>query len=96
MKKIFKYGIDTLTVKKVLAIANGSLEAVLCEEAIEQIQICRAKVEKMASSNKAVYGINIGCGPLCDVQITPDETNKLQENLLRSIATLFWRWSGAG
>ncbi|AUS04149.1 histidine ammonia-lyase [Pseudotamlana carrageenivorans] len=82
MKKIFKYGINTLTVKKVLAIANGSLEAVLCEEAIEQIQICRAKVEKMASSNKAVYGINTGFGPLCDLQITPEETNKLQENLL--------------
>ena len=39
-------------------------------------------MEKMASSSKAVYGINTGFGPLCDVQITPNETNKLQENLL--------------
>ena len=36
----------------------------------------------MASGNKAVYGINTGFGPLCDVQITPAETSKLQENLL--------------
>ncbi|WP_194768054.1 histidine ammonia-lyase [Tamlana sp. I1] len=79
---MFKYGIDSLTVKKVLAIANGTLKATLCEEAITQINSCRQKVEKMASSNKAVYGINTGFGPLCDVQITPEETNKLQENLL--------------
>ncbi|MBU2950025.1 histidine ammonia-lyase [Tamlana agarivorans] len=79
---MFKYGIDTLTVNKVLAIAKGTLKATICEEAVTQIENCRAKVEKMASSNKAVYGINTGFGPLCDVQITPEETNKLQENLL--------------
>ncbi|WP_225312536.1 histidine ammonia-lyase [Pseudotamlana haliotis] len=79
---MFKYGIDTLTVDKVLAIANGTLKASLSDAAVEQIQVCREKVEKMANSNKAVYGINTGFGPLCDVQITPEETNKLQENLL--------------
>ncbi|MDO6760023.1 histidine ammonia-lyase [Tamlana sp. 2_MG-2023] len=79
---MFKYGIDTLTVNKVLAIAKGTLKATICEEAVIQIENCRAKVEKMASSDKAVYGINTGFGPLCDVQITPEETNKLQENLL--------------
>ncbi len=36
----------------------------------------------MAVSQKVVYGINTGFGPLCDTQITPEETSKLQENLL--------------
>ncbi len=78
----FNYGIDHLTVDKVIAIAQGSLKAVLTAEAKEKVNICRQKVETMAEGNKAVYGINTGFGPLCDVQITPEETNKLQENLL--------------
>lgn len=79
---MFKYGIDYLTVDKVLAIANKSLQAVITNEAKEKVATCRAKVETMANSAVAVYGINTGFGPLCDVQITPEETSKLQENLL--------------
>ena len=80
--KMFSYGIEHLTVDKVIAIAEGRLKAVLTEEAIAKVNDCRQKVETIASSDKAVYGINTGFGPLCDVQITPEETSKLQENLL--------------
>ena len=79
---MFIYGIDILTVNKVMAIANGSLKATLSDYAKSKINDCRAKVETMANGNKAVYGINTGFGPLCDVQITPDETSILQRNLL--------------
>ena len=78
----FKYGIDPLTVSKVMAIANGNLQAELTSETIAAVEACRTKVEKMASGTKAVYGINTGFGPLCDVQITPAETSTLQKNLL--------------
>ncbi|NMH89954.1 histidine ammonia-lyase [Flavivirga algicola] len=78
----FKYGIDNLTVNKVLAISKGKLNAVITSEAKEKVIACRKRVEAIASGNKAVYGINTGFGPLCDVQITLEETNKLQENLL--------------
>ncbi len=79
---MFRYGIDTLTVNKVIAISKGSLKTTLTKEAIEKVTTCRQKVETLASSNHAVYGINTGFGPLCDVQITPEQTSKLQENLL--------------
>ncbi len=79
---MFKYGIDKLTVDKTVAIAKGELEVILCAEAIDNVNKCRIKVETMANSDKAVYGINTGFGPLCDVQITKEETSKLQENLL--------------
>ena len=79
---MFKYGIDVLTVDKVIAIAKGSLKAFIDAEAKEKVERCREKVDKMANSDRAVYGINTGFGPLCDVQITPEETSKLQENLL--------------
>lgn len=79
---MFKYGIDKLTVAKVKAIAKGELKTELTDKAIEKVKSCRKKVETMAASDKAVYGINTGFGPLCDVQISPDETSQLQVNLL--------------
>jgi histidine ammonia-lyase len=78
----FKYGIDYLTVDKVINIAQGKLKAEITSEAKDKVTACRNKVETMANGNKAVYGINTGFGPLCDVQITAEETSKLQENLL--------------
>ncbi len=79
---MFKYGIDKLTINKVIAISKGKLKAVLTEEAISKVNNCREIVEKIANSDKAVYGINTGFGPLCDVQISPEDTSKLQKNLL--------------
>jgi histidine ammonia-lyase len=79
---MFKYGTDKLTVEKAIAIAKGELKGVLDSEAQNKINACRAKVDSIVGAGKAVYGINTGFGPLCDVQITADETAKLQENLL--------------
>ena len=79
---MFKYGIDKLTVNKVISISNKKLKTTLTKNAVLKVNESRHRVEKMAKSNKAIYGINTGFGPLCDVQITPEETNKLQENLL--------------
>ncbi len=80
--QVFVYGVDQLTVGKVMAIANGKMQAKLTDYAISKINDSRAKVEKMANSNKPVYGINTGFGPLCDVKISPEETGLLQKNLL--------------
>ena len=79
---MFKYGIDRLTVKKAIAIADGSLKTILTEDTAKSVKACRTMVEAMASGDKAIYGINTGFGPLCDVQITPEESNTLQRNLL--------------
>lgn len=79
---MFKYGIDHLTVAVAIAIANGTERAIVDTQAQDKVKACRKKVEIMAASDKAVYGINTGFGPLCDVQITPEQTSKLQENLL--------------
>ncbi len=82
----FKYGLDRLTVAKAIALAEGTLKGEYNKEAKNKVNACRSKVDKMAASDKAIYGINTGFGPLCDVQITPEETSKLQENLLISHA----------
>ena len=79
---IFNYGIDHLDLKKVLQIANSELNTTINKEAKEKINLSRKKVNTITQKNKAVYGINTGFGPLCDVQISPEETNLLQKNLL--------------
>ena len=79
---IFNYGIDRLNLDIVNGIADGSIQGVLCQEALDNINTSRQRVEKMAASDKAVYGINTGFGPLCDTQISPADTHLLQKNLL--------------
>lgn len=80
--QVFVYGVDQLTVGKVMSVANGKMQAKLTNYVISKINDSRAKVEKMANSPKAIYGINTGFGPLCDVKISPEETGLLQKNLL--------------
>jgi histidine ammonia-lyase len=82
----FQYGIDNLTVDIAISIAYGETKAVLTDIAIDRINACRKKVETMANSDRAIYGINTGFGPLCDKRISPSDTNRLQENLLISHA----------
>ena len=79
---MFKYGTDQLTLHKIQDLATGVLKANIHKEAEEKIISSRRKVEIITKKNKAVYGINTGFGPLCDVQISPEETNQLQTNLL--------------
>lgn len=78
----FRYGTDKLTLKKVIKIANGELKAIINSNAKANIVSSRTRVETITKSNKAVYGINTGFGPLCDVHISSEETNQLQTNLL--------------
>ena len=78
----FKYGVDRLNLDIVNGIADGSIQAELSQEALDKINTSRQRVEKMAASDEAVYGINTGFGPLCDTQISPEDTNLLQKNLL--------------
>lgn len=83
---MFKYGIDKLTLERVIQLANGELQGQLTSDAVSKINKCRALVEDMANGDKAIYGINTGFGPLCDTQISPEDTNQLQQNLLISHA----------
>ncbi len=79
---MFKYGIDQLTVEKVIQIAEGEQPTILTDNTIDKINACRTKVKKMTRSHTTVYGINTGFGTLCDTKIPFEKINKLQENLL--------------
>ncbi len=82
----FNYGSDFLTVSKALAISKGIIKGVLSAETRQKIRESSSIVEKIALSDKAVYGINTGFGPLCTEMISAEDTKKLQENILKSHA----------
>ena len=63
-KDMFKYGLDHLTVGKVISILNGELKATISSEAEERIKTSHEIVLKTALKDKAVYGINTGFGLL--------------------------------
>lgn len=78
------YGIDHFTFHDVINIVRGKQKAKLDKTAKEQILKSYQNVQKIVKSDKTVYGINTGFGPLCDVKISEEETSKLQENLIIS------------
>ena len=59
----------------------------LTETAAEKVKICRDFLErKLKETDQLYYGINTGFGSLCNIRISPDELEQLQENLVRSHA----------
>ncbi len=84
MPDIFKLGEDTLTPGIALAIARRLSLATISSTAKERIANSAHSVGQIVKSGKVVYGINTGFGPLCSTVISAEDTQKLQDNILRS------------
>jgi histidine ammonia-lyase len=84
MHSTFKYGIDTLTIRKTIAIATGKCKGILTEEAIKKIKASHQYVQQIVASNKIVYGINTGFGILANTKISEENTATLQYKILQS------------
>lgn len=86
MNKSFGLGIEALSIQKCIDIINGEIKIIISDEVKNTINKSAQNVSKIVESESIVYGINTGFGPLCNVKISANETNKLQENILRSHA----------
>jgi histidine ammonia-lyase len=82
----FHFGEEQLTPMLAMQIARGEVEAVLSAKVRERVRKSAQHVEDIVRSDKAVYGVNTGFGPLCTTRISATETQKLQENILVSHA----------
>lgn len=80
----FLYGDERLSVGLALELASGAREGSFGEKTIERINASHQAVLNIVKNRKTVYGINTGFGPLCTTIISPEDTRKLQNNLLRS------------
>jgi histidine ammonia-lyase len=84
MEKIFNYGIDTLTVEKTIALAQGKIKGILNAAAIQKINTSSAYVQQIVEDDKTVYGINTGFGILANTAISKEDTATLQYKILQS------------
>lgn len=80
----FNYGIDRLTVEKTVAIAAGTLKAILNEQAIQKVKTSEQHVQQIVADKKTVYGINTGFGILAGTSISAVDTRTLQHKILQS------------
>lgn len=83
---MFQYGKDRLTVAIAMDLIERKRKGILSEEVKNNITKSENNVARIAKGEQTVYGVNTGFGPLCSVKISPDETRKLQENILQSHA----------
>jgi histidine ammonia-lyase len=75
----------TLEIINELIKTNGSIS--LSDSSAELINICRNYLDqKLESSTSPIYGITTGFGSLHKKNISKDQLNKLQENLVKSHA----------
>lgn len=68
-------------------VLSGAVTLKLSEEAIQKINHCRTYLDKkLETSSEPIYGINTGFGSLYNRNISRQQLQKLQENLVKSHA----------
>ena len=77
---------STLTVAGLCEIADGAATVALSPDAATRIDASRAVVDRHATDDRPMYGINTGFGALAETIIPRDALDTLQLNLLRSHA----------
>jgi histidine ammonia-lyase len=85
MTTVYLNGND-LTFEQLYSVALDKEEAALATEARAGMEASRAVVERLLSSNTAVYGVNTGFGELARERIPAEQLRQLQVNLVRSHA----------
>ena len=84
MNKEFHYGKENLTILKVIQLAEGILQGVLSQDAMDKVRASQQQVSRIVSENKTVYGINTGFGVLSSTHISAEDTRTLQHKILQS------------
>lgn len=77
---------NSLRLEDLEAVARGSVSVKLSDQARVQLAASRQVVERILSSGQAVYAITTGFGKFKDVRIPPEDSRKLQRNLILSHA----------
>ena len=78
---------ETVTFEILNAIITTNKKLTLSGEAIQKIENCRSYLdEKIKKDKSPIYGINTGFGSLCNVKISENNLQLLQENLVMSHA----------
>jgi histidine ammonia-lyase len=74
-----------LTLEALGHIAAGA-PVVLGHDVAERLEASHRQLLALLRSGRIVYGLNTGCGPLCDRPVPPEAAARFQANLVRSHA----------
>ena len=77
---------DTLAVVHVDAVARRNAPVTVAPNAIAAVADSHAFLQRLATTDAAVYGLTTGCGPLAGQRIDPAQRVAFQRNLVRSHA----------
>ena len=77
---------ESLTPAQLADIADGDVTVALAARALPRIDASRSVVDRHASDDRPMYGINTGFGALAETIIPRGDLQKRQVNLLRSHA----------
>jgi len=78
---------EWISLKEIDAILAENQQVQLSESAVKAIVKCRTYLdEKVARSEKLIYGVNTGFGSLCNTAISTADLEQLQTNLVLSHA----------
>lgn len=85
-KELSTFYIDgnSLTLEDLEPIVRRTVSVQLSEAARAQVSSSRQLVEQILASGQAVYAITTGFGKFKDVRINPEDSHKLQRNLILS------------
>jgi histidine ammonia-lyase len=77
---------EGMTLEDVINIARNNYQVVVSESTIKSMQKSRERVDALAASDEAVYGISTGFGALANTSIASSDRVQLQKSLIRSHA----------
>lgn len=77
----------TLNTLDVFDVSHGKAIVKISKDAMERVKIARNVVDRIVAGSETVYGINTGFGSLVHTQVSNEEVEQLQLNLVRSHAT---------
>lgn len=78
---------EDLTIRQISDLVSGSYRLSLSQKSVDLINKCRDYLDRrLESDNGPIYGITTGFGSLHKKNISRDQLNKLQENLVMSHA----------
>lgn len=89
MDKVIVLDGNSLTLEDVVAVARDNAKVTIAESAEEAVNESRKIIDKIVEEKRVVYGVNTGFGSLCNVSISQDDTEQLQENLIRTHSSGF-------
>src|SRR5438552_3808928 len=81
-----RIGEQPLSIEEVYAASTGQSTVELAEAARSRIGRGRAQLEKLLAAGERIYGVNTGVGGNIVFQLSPDQAELLQLNIMRHLS----------